>query len=136
MDTKFYLKGQNQKIAGIPPCISCFLGARILGRVWIPAFSKKQSLKKWWAFRPVFHVFGARNLGRVPRSGHAHAQHRDIDEIEGTRITKTTSQAEYKSPLGLLLHWLVSLLVYIFLDPGTVAGFAKQLDIYIYICIL
>ena len=56
----------KQKIVGIPPCISRFLGARILGRVWIPAFSKKTNFKKWRAFRPVFHVFvGARNLGRV-----------------------------------------------------------------------
>ncbi len=30
------------KMAGIPPCISCFFGARIFGRVWIPAPSKKQ----------------------------------------------------------------------------------------------
>ena len=42
MDTRFYLKSQNKKMVGIPPCISCFFGARILGRVWRPAYSKKQ----------------------------------------------------------------------------------------------
>ncbi len=56
MDTKFYLKSQNKNCVGIPPCISCVFGARILGRVWIPAFSKKKLKTKWWAFRPVFHV--------------------------------------------------------------------------------
>ena len=39
------VKKSKHKMVGIPPCISCFLGARILGRVWIPVFSKKQ-LKK------------------------------------------------------------------------------------------
>ncbi len=42
MYTKCYLKSQNKKNAGIPPRISCFFGARILARVWIPAFIKKQ----------------------------------------------------------------------------------------------
>ncbi len=34
--------------------------------------------------------------------------------------------------LGLLVDWLVALLVGWLHDPGTVAGLAKQLDIYIY----
>ncbi len=57
MDTRFYLKNPNKKMAGIPPCLSCFFGARILRRVWMPAFSQKQLLKKWRAFRPVSHAF-------------------------------------------------------------------------------
>ncbi len=58
-------------MGSVQPCISCFVGARNLGRALatLPAF------------------------------------------------------AEYLSPLGLLVHWLV------ILDAGTVAGFAKQLDI-------
>ena len=39
------LKRQIKNLAGIPPCVSCLLGARVLGRVWIPAVTKKQ-LKK------------------------------------------------------------------------------------------
>ena len=75
-------------------------------------------------------LFGARNLGRVLFANPA-----TVPGSRNQRISKISHSAEYKSPLGLLVHWLVSLLVYIFLDPGTVAGFAKQLDIYIYIYI-
>ncbi len=85
MDTSFELKSP-QKNAGVPPCISCFFGARFLGRVlatlpyvalyvatFFPdsdaqacfftlttkmCFSKNTTLKKWRAFRPAFHVFG------------------------------------------------------------------------------
>ncbi len=56
MDTRFYLKSQNKK-CGHSALYFMLFCARILGRVWIPAFSKKQLKKKWRAFRPVFHVF-------------------------------------------------------------------------------
>ncbi len=53
----------------------------------------------------ISRFLGARNLGRV--------------------LATLPAFAEYLSPLGLLVHWSVSLLVYIFLDPGTVAGLPK-----------
>ncbi len=51
------VKKSKHKMVGVPPCISCFVGARILGRVWMPAFTKTIVLKNWGAFSPVFHVF-------------------------------------------------------------------------------
>ena len=38
-----------------------------------------------------------------------------------------------RTPTCFLVTWLVGLLLGWFLDPGTVAGFAKQLDVYTYI---
>ncbi len=56
---------KKQKNAGIPPCISGFCGARILCRVWIPALSKKATLKNGKRAALYSMFFGARNLGRV-----------------------------------------------------------------------
>ncbi len=47
------LKQSKQQFGGIPPCISCFFGARILGRVH-ESYSRTN---KWWAFRPAFRAF-------------------------------------------------------------------------------
>ncbi len=53
-------------MTGIPPCISCFFGARVLGRVWIPVFRWKTVTKKMASVPPCIScLFGARNLGRV-----------------------------------------------------------------------
>ena len=70
------LKKLNSKIGGRSALFFMVFGAPNLGRVQEPRGLKlieKVKLKKWRAFRPVFHVFvGTQNLGRVREPGGLH----------------------------------------------------------------